>query len=358
MTTSLCLAMIVRNEAQVIARCLNSVKSLIDSWIIIDTGSTDATPSIIRHELKDIPGVLYDREWKNFGHNRTELLNLVQGTADYAMLLDADITVENLGFSRNQLTTDLYEVKVSDAYTYNMPYIVRTSLPWRYEGLTHEYITCDMPTNRDFLPTLVFHHHADGGTRPEKFQRDKRLLEESVRNNSGDTRAMFYLAQTRQNLGDKPGALAAFRKRIEMGGWDEEVFWSLYQVGHILSSQQDWPLAMQAYMSAWEYRPTRAEPLFRIAEGLRIRNHHHNALLWCDKAKTIPLPDDRLFVEKWIYDWGIDFERSVCLWWSGDVEASQEISRLLLTRDDLPDNYRTSVNHNLELSQSSPPPDQ
>ena len=44
MSVSLC--MIVKNEEENLARCLNSVKDLIDEIILVDTGSTDRTLSI------------------------------------------------------------------------------------------------------------------------------------------------------------------------------------------------------------------------------------------------------------------------------------------------------------------------
>ena len=44
---SVCLNMIVKNESQIITRCLDSVKDLIDYWVISDTGSTDGTQQLI-----------------------------------------------------------------------------------------------------------------------------------------------------------------------------------------------------------------------------------------------------------------------------------------------------------------------
>ncbi|MCJ2050481.1 glycosyltransferase, partial [Methylobacterium sp. J-070] len=50
--------MIVKNEAHVIRRCLESVRPIIDHWVIVDTGSTDGTEEVIRAALADVPGTL------------------------------------------------------------------------------------------------------------------------------------------------------------------------------------------------------------------------------------------------------------------------------------------------------------
>jgi len=175
-----------------------------------------------------------------------------------------------------------------------------------------------------------------------------------------DARTLFYLGQTRQALGDRAGALAAFRRRVELGGWDEEVFWSLYQIGRTLESAGEWVHAAQAYLSAWDHRPHRAEPLFRLAAGYRAHAHHHVALLYAERAEAIGRPQgDRLFVEEWVYEWGIDAERSISTWWVGRVEESRRLVDALLARHDLDDAYRTALESNLELLQrgARPPGD-
>ena len=43
-TISLC--MIVKNEKNVLSRCLDSIKNAVDEIIIVDTGSTDTTKEI------------------------------------------------------------------------------------------------------------------------------------------------------------------------------------------------------------------------------------------------------------------------------------------------------------------------
>jgi glycosyltransferase involved in cell wall biosynthesis len=88
--SAICLNMIVKNEAHVIRRCLESVRPFIDTWVIVDTGSTDGTQDIIRDYFKDIPGELFERPWKNFGANRTEALALARQRGDYVFVIDAD----------------------------------------------------------------------------------------------------------------------------------------------------------------------------------------------------------------------------------------------------------------------------
>ena len=104
---TICLNMIVKNEAHVIERCLASVRPWIDSWVIVDTGSTDGTQELIRKTLDDIPGEVVERLWVNFSVNRTEALHLAGTRADYVLIIDADEVLEaNEGFSMPALTDD------------------------------------------------------------------------------------------------------------------------------------------------------------------------------------------------------------------------------------------------------------
>ena len=91
---TLCLNMIVRNEAHIVHEVLDAVGPYISSWVIVDTGSEDGTQDVIRGHMASlgIPGELYERPWRNFGHNRSEALKLAQGHADYIWVIDADDT--------------------------------------------------------------------------------------------------------------------------------------------------------------------------------------------------------------------------------------------------------------------------
>ncbi len=83
MTISLC--MIVKDEREVLARCLGSVKNCVDEIVIVDTGSTDDTKKIAR----GFTDSLFDYAWNDdFASARNFAFS--KGTGDYLMWLDAD----------------------------------------------------------------------------------------------------------------------------------------------------------------------------------------------------------------------------------------------------------------------------
>ncbi len=129
--------MIVKNERDVIVRCLNSVKPLIDYWVIVDTGSTDGTQEMIQAHMQDIPGELYERPWENFGYNRTEALELAKNKADYLLFIDADdYLVFEEGFQLTFLDKDLYTMEHGTKFfSFQYPHLVKTDLPWKYIGM-------------------------------------------------------------------------------------------------------------------------------------------------------------------------------------------------------------------------------
>ena len=82
-TISLC--MIVKNEEETLARCLDTVKDIVDEINIVDTGSTDRTKEIAVQYTQRI----FDFEWiGNFAAARNE--SFKYATKDYILYLDAD----------------------------------------------------------------------------------------------------------------------------------------------------------------------------------------------------------------------------------------------------------------------------
>ncbi|MFJ9455240.1 glycosyltransferase [Kitasatospora sp. NPDC101447] len=342
--------MIVKDEAAVIERCLASVRDLVDTWVISDTGSTDGTQELIRRALAGIPGELHEEPWVDFGHNRTLNIRHAHGKADYLLLVDADMVVRQEG-PLPELTADSYLLRHAADLEYRIKRLVRGSTAWRYEGSTHEYLTTDQADRSADLDALVIEHFADGGSRSDKFERDARLLREDLERDPANPRTVFYLAQTLRDLGRTAEAVELYRRRAGMGAWAEEVYYALLQVGVLTAEQGDWPSAMEALLRAWESRPQRLEACYELVSRLRLMGRHHSAHAFARAGLDRAMPDDWLFTQPWVYRWGLLFEYSVTSYWVGDPKGSLEACDRLLALADLPERYREQTLANREFAE-------
>lgn len=328
------LAMIVRNEAEIIERCLGSVRDKIDTWVICDTGSSDKTPSLVKSVLAGIPGDLHRTEWVDFGHNRTELMGLAQGVADYLLLIDADMTVKELG-ALPDLTADAYNLRDTGALDYGVIRLVRGDRRWWYEGATHEYIATDGDFTQESLKAWGIEHHTDGSSRGDKLVRDAGILKRALVEDPSNPRSVFYLAQTYRDLGRPDAAIKYYRRRVEMSGWDEEVFYANFQEG-VLRIDQDLDSGVAVLLEAWERRPSRAEPLYELARAHRQRDRLAVAYLFATRGLEIPYPTDLLFVHRWIYEWGLRLERAMAAAGLGRLDEARADLRKLIKEPRLP----------------------
>lgn len=353
---TICLNMIVRNEVDVICELFDSMVPFIDTWVIVDTGSTDGTQDLIRSYFAErgIPGVLHERPWRNFGANRTEAIELAQGSADYIWQMDADdLLVGNPDLSN--LTADAYAVCAKFGnLVFKRRHIFRSGLPWRWVGVLHEYSTCDEPFTEGELEGDCWLQGRAGGARsvdPEKYLRDAELLLAEVHRNPDDCRSVFYLAQSYRDHGDLRSARQWYARRAEMGDWPEEVFYSLLKVAECTAAlNEPWPMAEYAYLKAWAYRPTRAEPLRAIASHYRAEGEWQLGYLFAERAARIPVPDDTLFVRASDYTIMAPDEQAICAYWIGKHQESFVICQGLLARDDLDDATRQRIVTNRDFA--------
>lgn len=86
-TISVC--MIVKNEEQVLGRCLDCLKEIADEIVVIDTGSTDRTKEIAARYTSRI----YDYKWEDdFAKARN--FSFSKATMDYIYVADADEVID------------------------------------------------------------------------------------------------------------------------------------------------------------------------------------------------------------------------------------------------------------------------
>ena len=344
--------MIVKDESRVIKRCLESVKPVIDYWVIVDTGSTDGTQEIIKNYLKDIPGELYERPWKNFGENRTEAFQLAQGKGDYILFMDADDVLKfekkwlfpNIKFKR--LEKDLYNMwRGDDNLLYLKPQLVRANLPWKWVGVTHEYLACDEPYTSEILD-YVRYVTCDGGASsfdPQKYIKNIHLLKDGLKENPNDNRYVFYLAESYRCAGRYGKALEWFQKYINMGGWDEEVFWSMLQVGQMLDLMKcSSNLIIESYRNAHEFRPHRVEPIYYLVDLYNREGRYEEAYAQIKAYESIPKPAERDWLSNltWIENYGLLFQLSICSYYVGKHQESLDACNRLLKINNMPEEWK------------------
>lgn len=360
---TICLNMIVKNESHVIRRCLASVKPLIDYWVIVDTGSTDKTQDIIKEFMKDIPGKLYQRPWVNFAHNRNEALELAKNTSDYVLFIDAD---EQLVIAENYINLNLdkdfyYITSEFSGMKYNRIQLINNHLDWKWQGVLHETVESPQIKSFDVLKGITNFINTDGARSkdPQKFYKDAALLEEALKKEPNNSRYVFYLAQSYKDAGEYLLAIQNYEKRIAMGGWEQEIFWSKYQIGLLQESLQMSPeIFTKSYYDAFHFSPFRAEPLYRLANYHRRNGNYAAGYALSCLALTLSPSFNHLFIEQWIYDYGLLLESSICSYWIGKYNESERDCLVLLANQRLLPEMRECVENNLKWVYTKIPPTQ
>ncbi|WP_405174117.1 glycosyltransferase family 2 protein [Paenibacillus sp. FSL H8-0261] len=147
-TISLC--MIVKNEEEILPRCLASVKGLVDEIVVVDTGSSDRTIDIAR----SLGAVVYEYKWQD-DFSAARNYAFAQGTSDYLFWLDADDVLEEDDASKlmslkNSITPDYdsitmdYILSISEngqpLNRLKRNRLVRRDRMFQWIGYVHEYL--------------------------------------------------------------------------------------------------------------------------------------------------------------------------------------------------------------------------
>tara|TARA_R110001592_G_scaffold18816_19_gene77923 strand:+ start:3365 stop:4303 length:939 start_codon:yes stop_codon:yes gene_type:complete len=302
--------MIVKNEAKIITRLLDSVIDLIDSFCIVDTGSTDDTVKKIMtyFEGKNKSGKLGFIKFENFEKTRNQAMNMALNMSDYLLLLDADMIL-NHKIDKEKLNKDYYAIfQDNGQIRYHNTRIVRNDGSFYYKGVTHEVILSKIPVTGDFLQdeTANILDVEDGGSKENKLLRDKQLLLENLHDEQAQSRYYFYLANTLTALNETEEAIKYYEKRITKGGWEQELWCCCYKLGCIYYTKKDYDRSMFYFLEAYNYDQKRVENLFYLVwfydeiNKKSIANIYLNLALDIIKNKNLMSGD--LFLEKMFYD--------------------------------------------------------
>jgi GR25 family glycosyltransferase involved in LPS biosynthesis len=286
---TICLNMIVKNEAKLIVATLQNLCSYIafDYWVISDTGSTDNTQQIIKDFflLKGIPGELFSHQWKDFGFNRTQALECAYKKTDYLLIFDADDKIcgdFKLPFTSDKNKNnyaDRYMLKIGKGFEYVRPLLINNQKRWMFKGVLHEFLANLEPVNAD--AAVEGNYYIESGRtgnrsqNPTKYYDDAIILqnayhEEVILPNKGlSGRYAFYCARSYKDAGAKYYDQAIEWYKILLNiphHWAQEKYYAALEIGIIYRDKKQMELAVPYLLKTLEYDMERIEGLIIALE--------------------------------------------------------------------------------------------
>ncbi len=271
---------ITHDEPVLLPTMLDSVRDLIDGpKFAFHIGDEDETANLLAADGFEVQR----REWDNFDGSWTALYAHARGKADRFLYMQANSMLEEEG----QLPSDLGDVPCymiryrRGPYEYRLPNLLRGDIEWSVNAPVHGTLEPSFFDERRTLDALVVQESDADGRRPEKLARYLPLMQQQVEENA-TPRNVFYLARTYFDLGFWDAAIEMYKRRINMGGWEEEAWHAHYMKGVAQIRKGDFLNGRLTLMAAYQRRPSRAEPLYAI-------------------CKSMNPPDDLLFIEPEAY---------------------------------------------------------
>ena len=364
---TICLNMIVKNEAAIIRDTLENIITHIplDYYVISDTGSNDNTVEVIKQFFaeKGIKGEIHHDEWVNFAHNRNCALQHAQGKTDYVFIFDADDRFEGNFVLPEELTSDRYYLRMANSVTganvYFRTLMFRNDGSFYWRGVLHEFVeqrkktVVEQKIFGDYY--VISGRFGARSNNPQKYLQDALTLEKAFYSPEDEDlkdRYAFYTAQSYRDADMPQKAIEWYAKRANLGGWYEEVYYSLLQIA-LLKIELNASLdeVQKLLLATYEYRPQRAESLYHLARQLRLHDKIKLAYIYATVAANTPLNKDILFVDHSVYEWKAKDELAVSAYWVGNYQLCYDLCVELLANPAIPESNKQRFAQNLKFAQ-------
>ena len=366
---TICLNMIVKNEAHVITETLENLYSYVkfDYYVVSDTGSSDNTKELIAafFDKHAVPGEIYDHEWRDFGHNRSLALTAAYNKADYAFIFDADDKLCGDFYLPQPLRADSYQFKFGNGFNYLRTLMVNCRQRWFFKGVLHEFITCHDASGKSEI--IGGEYYVESGRRgarnqvANKYLNDARILERGFDDElaKGDrgmaSRYAFYCAQSYKDggLATTDEAITWYERVLTMDNWAQEKYYSCLMLaelygGHPVSDRRSMTKSLKYLFMAGTHDPERMEGIATIMEHYRNEGFNELVNLLYHKYKNYNSNQaDKLFVNQSKYECCIEYNNSVAAFYVGDKAGGYECCKKILAAEKIPIDYFTSTINNI-----------
>lgn len=328
-TISLC--MIVKNEEDVLARCLETVKDIVDEINIVDTGSTDRTVEI----AKEYTDRVYFFEWTgNFADARNESFR--HATKDYIFYIDADDVLleedqKKLKELKESLDPSVDSVSMfydagTDEYgnvtlRYRRNRLVKRARNFLWKGDCHNYLEVyGKIINSDIAIKHKKISHSTG--------RNLNIYQTKIdRGDIFSARDYFYYGNELRENGHYEKAIESYDQNLSIKeGWIEDKVYSCINKADCYRFLGDLDNELKSLFQSFVYSKTpRPEACSRIGYNFQRKREYKNAIYWYSIAAQSEADTNQWsFTYPAYYTWYPHLQMCVCYYNLGDFQNSYE----------------------------------
>ncbi len=326
--------MIVKNEEETIARCLDSVKDAVDEIVVVDTGSTDRTKEIASGYTSSV----YDFEWiHDFSAARN--FSFSKATKDYILWLDADDVVldedlQKLKALKIKLdpTVDIVMMKYNlgtdksgqPSTTYYRERLIKRANNYKWQNPVHEYINL---TGKILRVDIAITHKKT----KQRTSRNLEIFEHMVQAGKElSHRNCFYYARELNVNGKYDEAAMYFEKFLDQeGGLISNYIDACIDLSNIYTRKGDRRKAIRTLLRCFEHGVPRAEICCQIGSQYKELGKYEIAIAWYQISANLKKPEDTLgSVVHDTYDYIPYAEISVCYFKLGQIQEAIQYNEL------------------------------
>ena len=287
-TISLC--MIVRNEEDVLDRCLSAVKDLVEEIVIVDTGSEDRTREIAAaytERIFSFPCVDDFSAARNFAAGKARM--------EYWMWLDADDVIspdsaQKFLEMKERLDTDTdmvmmpyqtgFDEQGHPVFSYYRERIIKNKKGYFFQGRVHEVIP---PAGNILRLDIPIEHRKE---KPPAGDRNLKIYEKmEAEGIYFDARSLYYYGRelcAHAKYEKAVRMLEAFLKRAD--GWVEDRIEATRQLARCYERMGQKEKALLTLLRAFAYDVPRGETCCELGRHFLDNGEHEQAAFWYRQA--------------------------------------------------------------------------
>jgi glycosyltransferase involved in cell wall biosynthesis len=332
---SISLCMIVKDEEDVLERCLESARDLVDELIIVDTGSLDATKDIARKYTENIFHFSWIGDFsaaRNFSYS--------QATSDWVLFLDADEYLEEKDRQaflelRGRLdklrlegitSISLFDARGTGSDGKPQLRFPRTRLVLReagfvWRGFVHEYL--DKPGSSSIVETIDIRHHKTRSVG----DRNLRMFREKKKDAkyAFTARDWFYYGRELFYNRCYEEAIDVLQFHQGLTAWIEDKINGRLFLADAYTALKQYSSARREIYASFDLTPTpRAEHTYRLALAFQLEGKITHAIYWYESILRLPAPNEETasFQQAEYRTWRPYLQLSICYWKLGDKQRA------------------------------------